>query len=420
MTEVNEKSPSIGPTDAVIDPSNVRSSTWRTSRTPGTHAERLTGSMMRAQTASIGAAMSMVPTSFIRVLPLSTPNSPRLVSKTSWIAYTSSCHYTRRRAAYPSRVTDHRRGELYAALAAIVFGSSYAATAFAIVSFSPLAVGAWRGLLGAGLVSLLLARGGERAADRIGGASARHPLTARLSRLLVLALLGGPLFVIGMNLAVAASGATIAAFVAGLYAVIAALLGPVVLGERLSPTALAGFVVALAGTALLADLAMTGSATAGIAAGLFAALMFGSYLVLARRWSGPYRLDTRVVAATNGIVSAVALGAVALATDVPGLVPSVVRPEALVALIWLGVVLGAGQLLVVASARRIPARRSAAFLLLNPITAAILGLVLLDERLEPLQVAGGALVLTGIALATEAGDVAMRRLRQPETSRGPS
>lgn len=41
----------------------------------------------------------------------------------------------------------------------------------------------------------------------------------------------------------------------------------------------------------------------------------------------------------------------------------------------------------------IPATRSAAFLLLNPITATVLAAALLGERPAPLQVAGGGLVL---------------------------
>ncbi len=50
----------------------------------------------------------------------------------------------------------------------------------------------------------------------------------------------------------------------------------------------------------------------------------------------------------------------------------------------------------------IPAQRSAAFLLLNPITATVLAAILLGERPSPIQLLGGILVLVGIALATGA------------------
>ena len=45
-------------------------------------------------------------------------------------------------------------------------------------------------------------------------------------------------------------------------------------------------------------------------------------------------------------------------------------------------------------------RRSAAWLLLNPVTAAVLGVVVLDESLSLPQVAGAVVVLTGLGLGS--------------------
>ena len=64
---------------------------------------------------------------------------------------------------------------------------------------------------------------------------------------------------------------------------------------------------------------------------------------------------------------------------------------------------GLAAVFVGAVLRLIPAARTATFLLLNPITATVLAGVLLGERPTPLQVAGGVLVLLGMAAATASG-----------------
>jgi drug/metabolite transporter (DMT)-like permease len=306
------------------------------------------------------------------------------------------------------------RGELFAALAAMGFGSAYVATAFALTAFQPVPAAAWRSVLAAVAVGgILLLR--RRAGPRPAGATqpnaqpaqpnaqpARPDLgtTERAVRLMVLATLAGPLFLASMNLAVAHVGAAIAAFVAGLYAVMSAVIAPALLPERLTLRVLAGFVLALIGTALLAELDPNGTDVAGMGWGILAALSFALYLVLARRWSARYRLDGLTVAFANCALAAVVLGGFVLATD-PALLAPVNPPvEAIVAIAWLAVVAALGPILMVASVRLIEAARSAAFLLLNPITATILAAVLLGERPSPIQLVGGIVVLLGMAVAT--------------------
>jgi drug/metabolite transporter (DMT)-like permease len=92
-----------------------------------------------------------------------------------------------------------------------------------------------------------------------------------------------------------------------------------------------------------------------------------------------------------------------LLTDPASLVPRAATPSAVIALGWLAIVAGLGPVLTVAAARLIPAARSAAFLLFNPITATALAFLLLGERPSALQIAGGALVLLGMAAATLPG-----------------
>ncbi len=298
----------------------------------------------------------------------------------------------------------HRhRGELFAALAAMGFGSAYVATAFALTAFQPVPAAAWRSFLAAvavGGIVLVRRRGGPRPA---GATQPDAGTTQRAVRLLVLATLAGPLFLASMNLAVAHVGAAIAAFVAGLYAVLSAVIAPALLPERLTARVLAGFVLALLGTALLAELDPDATDVAGMAWGVLAALSFALYLVLARRWSTRYRLDGLTVALANCALAAVALGGFVLATDPALLVPASPPAEAVVAIGWLAVVAALGPVLMVASVRLIEAARSAAFLLLNPITATILAAVLLGERPSPIQLVGGIVVLLGMAVATIPG-----------------
>jgi drug/metabolite transporter (DMT)-like permease len=312
---------------------------------------------------------------------------------------------------------DHR-GEVFAALAAIGFGSAYVATSFALTAFAPLPTAAWRSFLAAIAVGVVMVGRGlqERAsADRtlsagVGArtASEQPGAGSRMVRLLVLALLAGPLFLASMNLAIAYLGAAIAAFVAGLYAVTAAVVAPALLPERLTLRVLAGFVLALLGTALLAELNPDATDVVGMGWGILAAVSFALYLVLARRWSVAYRLDGLSVAFSRGVVTALVLGGFVVLTDPGSLVPADPSAAAVIAIAWLTVVSALSPILTIASARLIPVARSAAFLLLNPITATVLAVVLLGERPSPLELAGGLLVLLGMAVATIPGGRPLR------------
>ena len=289
-----------------------------------------------------------------------------------------------------------RAGMLAAATAAIVFGSAPVATVFQLRSFDPVAAAMWRAGVGAaGLAVVLIVR------NRIGGRRTSAPLQApALGRLLLLGSLGGPVFLFGLNTAVSEVGASISGLVTGLYAVFAAVIAPYLLKEPLEFRAIVGLVSALVGTMMLAALDVGGVSFAGIAAGLFGAVGYSFYLVLGRKWLAAYSLPPDVVALTAATTAAVAFFVWVGATDAAALWPDAVRTDSLIALLWLGAVLAGGQTLVMMSARLIHSRRSAAFLLLNPLTAAILGVVILGESLTLPQIGGAGLVLVGLALAS--------------------
>ena len=128
--------------------------------------------------------------------------------------------------------------------------------------------------------------------------------------------------------------------------------------------------------------------------------------MLLRRWSGGGRgerdpmLVPEVTATAVVVSTALVLLVVELITEPAALLPTAPLPEAIVAILWLAIGPGClSQLFIAISARRITARRSAAFLLLNPVTAAITAPLVLGEMLSPVQGVGAGLVLAGIALA---------------------
>ena len=133
----------------------------------------------------------------------------------------------------------------------------------------------------------------------------------------MLALLGGVLFITGVNIAVAITGPTITGFVAPLYAVFATLFAVPLLDERVRPTTIFAFALAFLGTALLADTVPTGAPLGVSPWRLVAAAMFGLYVVLARRWGAPYRLDGTLVTIANLLGRGPVLLALAFVLD-PG------------------------------------------------------------------------------------------------------
>ena len=92
------------------------------------------------------------------------------------------------------------------------------------------------------------------------------------------------------------------------------------------------------------------------------------------------------------------------------LVPHSIDPAALIAL--LTIAFGASStanLFLMASVRRVPARRTTAALLLTPAASAVIGIVWLGERLTPVETLGTVVVLLGIAGASGVVEGLVRR-----------
>jgi drug/metabolite transporter (DMT)-like permease len=171
------------------------------------------------------------------------------------------------------------------------------------------------------------------------------------------------------------------------------------LHERITQRFLLGMLLALGGAAMLvgASVELGGSHVLGDGLGLITALFFGSYMVALAG------LRARVPAATimfwSSLVTCLGLLPAAwLAGE--SIMPATWRGLAvLVALAWVSQ--SAGQGLIAYALGHAPAAFSALVILVEPLTAAVLGWLLLSERLGPLQLAGAVVVLAGILVARQ-------------------
>jgi drug/metabolite transporter (DMT)-like permease len=283
-------------------------------------------------------------------------------------------------------------GEALMVLVAILWGSAFPVTRVLLEEMPPLAAAAWRTLLAAGGVAVFAAFRGQFGWLR--------PEREDRGRLAVLALLGGALFLICMNVAIFLTGASITAFVVGTYPLLAVAVAALVLGEPLGRRGLGALAVAALGLVLLARPGGAQVELVGALVALGAALSFALYLGLARRWADPARLPTLTVAFWLLVSSLLVSALLQVVVDAGALLPHL-SAEGWVALLWLALPASAlPHVLVIATLRRMPASRAAPFLLLMPISGALLAAALLGERLDQVQLAGAGLILLGIAVAT--------------------
>lgn len=281
------------------------------------------------------------------------------------------------------------------ALVAILWGSSFPVTRVLLGDLPPLGAAAWRTLLSAAGVALFAAWRGEF----------RSLLPARgmRGRLLVLALLGGPSFLIGMNVAIMMTGASIPSFVTGTYPLLAVAVAALLLGESLGRRVVLALGVAAVGLVLLARPGGAHVELLGVAVALGAALSFAFYLAFARLWGSAEGLPPLTIAFWLLVATTSVSAALQLVGDPAGLRLDL-SANGWVALAWLAWPASAvPHVLVVSTLRRMPAGRAAPFLMLMPISGTLIAAVLLGERLDPLQLVGAGLILAGIAAATVRG-----------------
>lgn len=280
-------------------------------------------------------------------------------------------------------------------LVALLWGSSFPVTRILLEEMPPMGAAAWRTLLAAGGVAAFAVLSGQL--DWL------RPAREDRLRLAVLAVLGGAIFLIGMNLAVFLTGASITSFVIGTYPLLAVVVAFFLLGEPLGPRGVVALGISALGLVLLARPGGADVEILGVLVALGASVSFAVYLGFARRWADPSRLPTLTLAFWLLVSSLLVTGALQLVVDAGQLVPRL-SLGGWTALIWLALPASAlPHILVISTLRRLPASRAAPFLLLIPISGTLIASAMLGERLDQVQLAGAALILLGIAGATLPG-----------------
>lgn len=284
-----------------------------------------------------------------------------------------------------------RAGVLQVLAAGVLWGTTGTAQALAPQPVDPRAVGVVRLTLGA-LALLLLA-----ALDRRG--TAREGATPRPAApwpwsLTLLAAAGvaayQPLFFAAVQRTGVAAGTLVAI---GSAPVLAGLLAYLLQREPPGPRWAVATFLALAGCTLLARAQGPWAADAG---GLLLAVLAGAgyatYTVASRRLVVDH--EPARAAAVVFALAALLLAPLWALADLGWLL----QPRGLAVALHLGLVTTAGAYaLFTRGLRRVPASVAATLTLVEPLTATLLGVTVLGERLPPAGWAGAALLAVGVA-----------------------
>lgn len=170
--------------------------------------------------------------------------------------------------------------------------------------------------------------------------------------------------------------------------------------ERVRSGLALGFLLAFGGAAVLMahSLTLDTRRLGGDALGLLTAVFYAGYLTLVARSRSRYA--TAIVMFVTSAASAAALLPLALLSG-ENLVPATTRGW----LVLSGLAFvshAAGQGLIAYALAHLPAAFGAVSLLWQPVAAALFAFLILDEPLGAWQLAGAALVLSGIATARNA------------------
>jgi drug/metabolite transporter (DMT)-like permease len=191
-----------------------------------------------------------------------------------------------------------------------------------------------------------------------------------------------------------------ATLLANLAPVIVALGAWLFLREQITLRLILGMALAMGGGALLvnASAELGAGHVLGDMLGLITACFFGSYVIAVARLRDRYAAST--IMFYSSAVTCVLLLAATLVSGESLLPRSANGWIALLALAWISQAIGQG--LIAYALGHLPASFSALAILIEPLTAAILGWIWLGEALGVLQAVGGAIVLAGITVARQA------------------
>lgn len=279
--------------------------------------------------------------------------------------------------------------------AAALWGTTGTAQSFAPDGATPLAVGAVRIALGGSVLVAFAALTGLISREKAPAMSRAISRDAWLP--VVVAAVGvalyQPLFFAGVSLSGVSVGTVIAI---GSAPVMAGLAGFAALGERPGVLWVAATALAIAGCVLLLGSGSTGEISAlGVISALGAGLCYGSYATASKTLLDRGLSQSSVMALAFGVGGAL-LAPALLFVDLGWLTEAAGIAVAL----HLGLVATAAAYLLFAKGLSgLPVATAATLSLAEPLTAGLLGFLLLGERLGPVALLGAALLLCGL-LAT--------------------
>lgn len=285
-------------------------------------------------------------------------------------------------------------------LAAVLFGTTGTAQALGPDSSTPLTVGAGRIVVGGALLGVLV----------LTGNSLRRHWPRRL---VVLSGIGVAVYQLAFFRAVAETGVAVGAIVAiGSGPVFAGLLERLVDGRWPDRRWLAATVLATTGVGVL-TLASTSEASlslTGIALALVSGAGYATYTVVAKRLLRLGHEPIPVMGVSFGL-GAVLLLPVLVLGDTAWLRTG----DGLALVLYLGIVPTAlAYVLFARGLRQLDASEVTTLVLAEPLTATLLGAIVLDERVGAAGAVGACLVLAGLVVLAAPG-----RARRPEPAEVP-
>ncbi len=234
---------------------------------------------------------------------------------------------------------------------------------------------------------------------RLGAAATGHAMVA--GALIHGLYLGGVFWAVRNGLP-----AGLTALIIGLQPLMTALLAGPLLRERVLARHWAGIAVGLAGLALVLGPKL-GDLSAGVTGANVAACVGGAFAIaLGTVWQKRTMAGADLVSATlwQYLGAAIPMAVLALALETGRFEPA---PELFFAFAWLVLVLSVGAIMLLMLMMRDGAMTEVASLFyLVPAVTALMAFALFGERLSPLQLAGMAVTMLGVWLAT-------RRQRAP-------
>lgn len=278
------------------------------------------------------------------------------------------------------------------ALSALVLGGFLLGCSPILVRISelgPIATAFWR--LALALVPLTLLFAGRDGGGPLPSTAAEH-LTAALPGI----FLGGDLAT--WHLSLHMTSVTNSTLLANMAPVVVTLVSWLFLRQRISGAFVAGLALSIVGVIVLNGVGFAtrgDSHPRGDAVALGAACFYAGYFIFLSRARATF--STAVVMLWSTVAAAICVLPMALLFERNFMPATIAGWVVVLGLGWL--VHAGGQGLIAFSLAWLPPTFSSLTLLIQPVVAAVLAWIVLNEPLRAPQVAGGAVVIAGILLA---------------------